>query len=173
MNPDLQEEIKRRLDALPQVVRDAIANIDVQKQMRAVSDNHDLHIDQWASLEKEVMLTLLGIQESQDLPQHIQKAIGVSAEEADNLAKDIGVIVFEPIREELERQLEHPDAKEDTKAAAQAAMLTAGGVVPATPPPAKPTEKAVRAPLSSTYTSREPSSNRSSVNGDPYREPPI
>lgn len=186
MDPELQEAIKQRLAELPEVVRNAISSADVQKQLRAVSDNHKLHIDQWAKLENEVNLTLLGFQEPANLVSNIQKEVGVSAEEAGLLANDINTIVFEPIRQELERALEHPEAQEkkvsDTEAAREQVLaseneappsaIAPSPVVPATPPPEKPTEKAVRAPISSSYTARQLSTERKSTAGDPYREPP-
>jgi hypothetical protein len=183
MDPELQEEMKKRLVALPEVVRDAIASTDVQKQMRTVSDNHRLHIDQWAKLENEVMMTLLGFQDPVKLPQNIQSEVGVTAEVAQSLATDINTIVFEPIRQELERQLAHPEAQEKQVTAEETArtQILAGesaaaqvpAVAPGTPPAPKPTEKAERAPISSSYTSRQPSTERKIVTGDPYREAPL
>jgi len=161
MDPNTQKQLRERFEELPEVVRNAITSADVQKQLRAVSEKHQLHIDQWGKLENEVMLTLLGFQEPAELPANIQNEVSISAEEAQSLAVDINTIVFEPIRQELERQLEHPDAqaKEVTDAeevrdqvlaseASSVAPAPAGGVLPATPPPEKPTEKAVRAPIS-------------------------
>src|SRR4051812_25965376 len=109
MDPETQAQLKERFSALPEVVRNAITSADVQKQLRAVSDTHQLHIDQWGKLENEVMLTLLGSQNPVDLPSNIQSEVGVPSEVAQSLATDTGTIVSEPIREELERQLEHPD----------------------------------------------------------------
>jgi len=182
MDPQLRDEIQKRLSTLPAVVRDAIATIDIEKQLRAVSDNHKLHVDQWAILENEVMLTLLGFQEPVKLPANIQREVGVDAETAESLANDINTIVFEPIRQELERQLEHPEAQEKQLTAEEAARqqilagenaATAPTVAPATPPPPKPTEKAERAPISSAYSARESSSVRKDIANDPYREAPL
>jgi hypothetical protein len=178
-DPEIQAKIKERMAQLPQVVQDAITSADVQKQMRSVSQNHQLHVDQWGILENEVQLTLLGFANSADLPKNLQNELDVSAEEAEKLANDINDIVFEPIRQELERQLEHPDAQEkqvSTTEAAGAEILAGekagSSVVPATPPAPKPTEKAVRTPISSSYTSRQPSTERKDIKGDPYRELP-
>ncbi len=194
MDTDTQEQLlKERFEQLPQVVRDSITSADVQKRLRSVSDGHQLHIDQWAKLENEVMLTLLGFQKAEDLSKNIQYEVGITADIAQALATDINTIVFEPIREELERQLEHPEAKEkevsgeeearqqvlagesaDAAAAAAPDVTTPAipGVMPATPAAPKPTEKAVRTPVSSSYTSRQPSTERKDVKGDPYREMP-
>lgn len=208
MNPDdpeLDKSIQDRFSQLPPVVQDAITSADVQKQLRAVAANHKLHVDQWGKLENEVMLTLLGFDEPGNLEKNLVGQVGVPSEEARDLANDINTIVFEPIRQELERQLAHPEAQEkavsaeevarneaianeaapstdtpsaapagalEIPAAAPAPIVAPPGVLPATPPAPKPTEKAVRAPISSSYTSQQASTARKGVEGDPYRELP-
>jgi hypothetical protein len=200
---NIDTELKEAFAALPKIVQNAITSADVEKQMRAVSDNYKLHLDQWGKLENEVMLTLLGLQDAGDLASNIQNEIGVTAEQAASLAADINKIIFAPIRAELERGLEHPEAKEKEVSGAEAARQTLlaaeepvaaatpqtaevtapvaapttpaaapAAVTPATPPAEKPAEKAVRAPMSSSYLSRQASSERKSVDGDPYRELP-
>ena len=48
--------------------------------MRALADTNKLHIDQWESLENEVMLALLGFQPIQDLEKNIKSEVGVTDE---------------------------------------------------------------------------------------------
>ena len=108
---ELQKELEVRLKELPKVVRDAIRSADIEKRLRSLADTHKLHLDQWGKLENEVMLALLGFQPVEDLQQNIKSEVGTSDEIAAALAADISKGVFEPIRQELERELEHPDAK--------------------------------------------------------------
>ncbi len=196
---NVDDAIKERFKQLPKVVQDAITSANVQKQLQELASGHKLHVDQWSKLENEVMLTLLGFSQTTEMAANLQNEVGVSAEEATGLANDINKIVFEPIRQELERGLSHPEAQEkqvsaeeaaraqimSSEAAASAAVGTetpavptipptnpVTPVLPATPPQPKPTEKAVRAPLSSAYTARQPSTERKSIDGDPYRELP-
>jgi hypothetical protein len=194
---DVKAALQEAFVKLPKVVQDAILSADVEKQMRALAETHKLHVDQWSALENEVMLTLLGLQAITDLQTNLINEVGVPAEEAASLATDISKIVFDPIRQELERELEHPDAKGPTVSAeetartemlaqeaapggGEASVVTpppaqpqAPGVLPATPPAPKPTEKAVRAPVSSSYLAQQASSERKSIEGDPYRELPL
>ena len=167
--------------SLPEVVQNAITSADVAKEMRTLADKHKLHIDQWDALENEVQLALLGFQPIQDLSKNIESEVKVTPEEAVFLANDINTIVFEPIRKELERGLDHPDARaekvNDVESMRQEMLspLPAPSVpvvLPATPPTPPPTEKSVRAPISSSYTAQAPSTERKTVAGDPYREPP-
>ncbi len=172
--------LKERFAQLPKVVQDAIMSADVEKRMRELADTHKLHIDQWQSLENEVMLTLLGAQPIDDLEKNIKNEVKVSVDIAKSLAADISKIVFEPIREELERELEHPDAKtaEVSNVEAARTQILGGGaapaptVLPATPPAAPPMGKIERAPVSESYKAGETSIARKSVHDDPYREPP-
>lgn len=184
MDPEIQREIKNRLEKLPKVVRDAITSADTSANLRKLSETHKLHLDQWEILETQVMLTLLAFQELEDLPINIEKNVGVSHEIAEELAIDISRIIFEPIREELERELDHPDAQVQTQTeveqvTTQALASEAMPVTSTAPPPAPiasipmpPETKAIRAPISEVYKPGEASSVRKDVVNDPYREPP-
>ena len=108
---ELDEKIRVRFKELPKVIQNAITSADVQKELRALADTNKLHLDQWQLLENNVMLTLLGFQPAEEIAQHLKNDLDISLETATSLADDISRIVFQPIREELERELEHPDAK--------------------------------------------------------------
>lgn len=187
-NNELDVKIAERFKQLPKVIQDAITSADVEKRMRELADTQKLHLDQWESLENEVMLALLGFQPIEDLSKNIKSEVGVSEEVAKILTAEISKIVFEPIRGELERQLENPDAQAKTvsaveqagKEALQAeAAPVAAPATPATPvapatPPAPPNEqKAVRAPVSEVYKPGQTSAERKEVHEDPYRETPL
>jgi len=175
---DTQGLLSERFKELPKVVQDAITSTDIEKQLRALADTNKLHLDQWEVLENEVMMTLFGVFPLDELETNIQKHVGVSAGVAKVLRENISRIVFEPIREELERSLDNPQAKEAgmtdvERVGAQAiAAEKAAMVTPATPPSTPPEGKVARAPISEAYKAGEPSTERKSVHDDPYREPP-
>lgn len=183
MNPaadSIDAEIKERFEKLPEVVKSAITSADIEKRLRALADTHKLHVDQWQTLETEVMLTLLGIEKVEEIEHNIGKELGVTSDMAHALAASINQIVFEPIREELERQLEHPAAKEVVLTGVEAARsqalsqgAAAASPAPApTPPSPAPDTTAARAPASGAYKPGEASSVRKEVIDDPYREAP-
>ncbi len=196
---DFKEKLAERFAQLPKVVQDAITSADIEKHLRALADTHKLHLDQWEKLENEVMLALLGFQRSEDLQKNIESEVGVDAATAALLATSISTVVFGPIRQELERQLEHPDAVakattgvEDMRASILAdasehsapapaatapvtptiapAILPAPTVIAATPPAPAPTVKVERAPANPPSYVSGPSHERKTVEGDPYRE---
>ena len=118
---DLQKTLEGRFKELPKIVRDAIRSADVEKRLRELANTHKLHVDQWQKMENEVMLALLGFEPVEDLQQNIKNELVVSDEIAGALAADVSRIVFEPIRQELERELEHPEAKEKEVSGIEAA----------------------------------------------------
>ncbi len=173
---ELQQAMKARFKELPEVVRNSVTSADVEKHLRELADTHKLHLDQWQVLENEVMLTLLGFQKPEDLPANLKKDLEIPDEIARALAADISKIVFEPIRAELERELEDPAAHTegageiDEATREHVAAITPSAVAPATPPPAPPEGKVVRVPISESYAAQEPSHARKIIEGDPYRE---
>lgn len=178
---ELRQLIEERLASLPAVVQRAIASSDIQDHLRGLSTTYKLHLDQWESLEHEVMVTLLGIHPIEELEKNIASEVGVAADIAHVLAQSINEIVFEPIRQELERQLEHPEAQakqvSDVDAArdqtlAGAQSPSAPTVAPATPPAPAIDVKVTRPSESTAYKPGETSAVRAEVHDDPYREPP-
>ena len=182
MEESLEQKLKEGFEKLPKVVQDAITSADIEKRLRALSDAHKLHLDQWGKLENEVMLTFLGLERAEDLTQNIREHVGVSDEIARSLALAISTAVFDPVRGELERELEHPDAQAKTTTALEnvaadvlatstdSARSVAPG--PIAPPATPPETKAVRAPISEAYRKGQASTVRKDVHNDPYREPP-
>lgn len=175
---------EERFGQLPAVLQNAIRNADVEKKLREMARTHNLHVDQWDLLENEVKLALYGFEDVQNLAKNIQSEVGLDETAAAALAQDISVAIFEPIREELERSLSHPEAKAENVdametmrreaiAAAGENLPAAPAVQPATPPAPAPAEKAVREPLSGSYRAAQPSSARTTIEGDPYREPAV
>lgn len=183
-----------RLAQLPPVLQNAIQNTELEKKLRGLADTHQLHLDQWQSLENEVKLALYGFEDVENLSKNIEQEVGVDMATAVALAQDISRVIFEPIREEMERELGHPQAKleavsdmeqmrrqtlalgenkaEIPPAAAvpTPAVTVVPAVQPATPPAPPPAEKAVREPVSGSYHAAQPSTARTTIAGDPYRE---
>ena len=111
---NFEDVMKEHFARLPTSIQNAITSADVEAHLRELAKTHQLHLDQWDLLENEVMLSLLGVQKTTQLKNNIVKEVGVSPEIAAVLATDIAQYVFHPIREELERQLEHPEAQTAT-----------------------------------------------------------
>lgn len=183
--------IQERLSLLPQPVRDAITSMNVQQLLKTLASEKKLHVDQWEILENEVYLALLGFEPAENLENNLKKEVGVDDEMAHELVGAINEKIFEPIREELERELGHPQAKEEEKSAIENvrdAVLTEAKrdgslavsytqstpVAPVVAAPATTTtpETAHKEPASGAYRPGEASVARKDVVDDPYRETP-
>jgi hypothetical protein len=146
---NIKQLIGERIASLPAPVRNAIESAELEQHLRGLAEKHKLHFDQWDSLEQEVMLTLLGVHPIEELEINMVSEVGISLDLARTLATDINSMIFEPIRQELERQLEHPEAREKevsgVEAARQQQLQTstvaepAPTAVPMTSPPATTT----------------------------------
>lgn len=171
---DITEIIQERMKELPAPVQRAIRSASVEARLRTLSDEQRLHIDQWQVLENEVMLTLFGFQPLAELAKNIQESVGVDTQTAQTLAAEIERAIFAPVREELERELEHPEAKDKeltTTEKAREAISVEHATTQPTTPVAPSVPGVVRAPVSEIYKPGEPSVARKGSEGDPYREP--
>lgn len=175
----LNEQLRQRFQQLPVPIQKAITSADVQKQLRELADTNKLHIDQWQLLENDVMLTLLGFQPVEELAKNLKDDLDISQEMSESLAKEVSDIVFQPIRIELEKNLEKPaeqagsqTSQQESSVPPQQQKSAPAVVAPATPPQGAPGKSAVRAPISESYKAGESSSMRKAIHDDPYREPP-
>ena len=182
-----EDTIKQRFSKLPSVVQKVITSSDVEHQLRDLCNSLSLHVDQYQALENEVLIVLMGIDEFRNLPANIQKEVGVTAEQAAEIVKKVNAIVFEPIRAELERELGHPEAKEENideiervrrEAIVEAKKEENGDMPRASAPATAPAPTAPKAPAppplpaSDGYKPGETSASRTIVIDDPYRVPP-
>ncbi len=115
----LQDQLSARFKELPEKVRAAITSADVEAHLRTLSEKHKLHVDQWAVLENEVMLTMLGFQKTADLAKNIAHEVGIQEDAAEALAADVSKVVFEPIREELEHLAPEPEGSDTAQGAVE------------------------------------------------------
>lgn len=142
---ELQDQLSARFKELPEKVRAAITSADVEAHLRTLSEQHKLHVDQWAILENEVMLTMLGFQKTADLAKNIAHEVGIQEDAAEALAADISKVVFEPIRAELEALAPEPEGSDTAQGAVEVRTEPTAEAVAEVP--AAPTPEAVAAPL--------------------------
>lgn len=186
MADETTTQIEEQFAALPQVVQNAILSGHVQEKFQELAKKHQLHYDEWSVIENEIMLTVLGLRSPDDLVNRVVSATNLGREKSVALVEDASDTVFRPIREELERELGHPQARAeklpDVEKVREAVLsqspetkpppVQSVATVPATPPSTPPVDKVTRAPASGAYKPGEASSARADVHDDPYREPP-
>ncbi|MAJ97491.1 hypothetical protein CL644_01205 [bacterium] len=153
---DLQGEniealIEKRFSELPEAVQEAVSDTRVEKKLRELASNYKLHLDQWTLLENEIMLTLLGLEDPENMAKNIAEEVGIAEDVAQKLVDDIAMQVFKPIREKMQTHLDSESLQRETVS------------------PSKNTRKA--SPSDTTaYVIGQKSNERFDVQEDPYRE---
>lgn len=172
----LKELLQKRLAELPVAVQNAIKSVDVPTRLQTLSKTHQLHVDQWQILENEVMLTILGFQPADELAGNIQKQVGLPADIVQTLTDDIGRVIFNPIREELERELGHPQAKEeelsDMEKMQQEALSAVSSEERGTSATQVATPEVSRVPLDTSEAPKPPAPTPAPTPGTPPAPPP-
>lgn len=146
--------IQERFAELPESVQQAVNDASVEKKLRGLAQKYKLHLDQWVLLENEIMLTLLGLEEPQNMAKNVAKEVNIDEDLAQQLVNDIALQVFKPIREQMQGTL-------DRESIQRKSVPTNTG--------AQQVEKRVPSD-SSAYKPGENSNARRDVQEDPYRE---
>src|SRR3989338_2102106 len=140
-NPTIEEQLQERFLALPKSLQDAITSADIDKRLRELSEKQKLHLDQWQKLENEVMLTLMGLEEAENLEENIRKEVALPDEDASALATDIARTIFQPVREELERETDTQEPWEKVAPEDASAKTDDGGQQTTEKPNERPADK--------------------------------
>lgn len=182
-----QEQIKAHFEELPEVVQDAILDSNVPDALRDLYQSSNLHLDKWEILQRIVMSTLIGMSSTNALAETLKSELALDDEATKTLVEGLATKIFQPVRERLERNLGHPQAKDEELtdiekvrqealaaekqgSATPPAPIPETPTVPGTPPPPKPDAKVVRGPASGAYKPGEASHERKGITDDPYRE---
>ena len=147
----MQKEYEKYLIELPEQVQLAVANAKVEEKLRKLAKDYHLHLDKWAILEEEIMLTVVGKKEGSQMSANISAATGVPLPIAQKMVDDIAISIFKPIHKELQ------DVIENKKERAVATLTGADKV-------------AVKPASQSYHDTRLSSSARKEIHNDPYRE---
>lgn len=170
--PTIQEQLAERFESLPKSVQDAVTSADVEKKLRALSQKHKLHLDQWVLLENEIMLTLLGIEEPENMSKNIEREVRVTPEVAQNIVNDIAVLIFAPIRESLQKGI--PSETLARKTTTETVQSDSAGLILPNQELPQSSQNEKRGPTDlngPAYQTGTSSLERKNVQGDPYREP--
>lgn len=188
MESTSQQILIDAFNELPAVVQRAILSSELEEKMRTLAEKHKIHLDKWTLLENEITYALFGITAPEDLPDNIVKHVGLSKEEAVVINNAAVEIIFEPIRKQLQDTIaaEKAGRKVPVVPIEQQKVLDEIGVVaPAHMAQASATKTLTdiikrRIAGGSDAGSPKPVNNAgdstaksTSLDGDPYREPPL
>jgi len=97
----MDKELQTRFDGLPTDIQAAMGSTHVVEKLQALGQKYSLHLDQLGQLETCVTKTMLGIDKTSDFIENIEENLQISTEDAINIATDVNISIFLPIRDSL------------------------------------------------------------------------
>jgi len=90
-------------NVLPDDVQKAIASVAVTKQIQAIGQKHQLHVDTVGALLDETQRVMKGGTHPKDYIRNLTKRLSVQDAKAKEIAVDINEQIFRPVRESLKK----------------------------------------------------------------------
>jgi hypothetical protein len=147
---NIEQQIATRMAELPEDVRNAINDNDLDNKVRAIGQKFNLHIDQIGALSDEVMLAMLGFAPLEGFAGALATNLSLDPVLAQTITAEVNTSIFLSIRESMKNFAEKrsaPPAAQDAAPPAVAGAPTTPAVVglttqviakPTTPPPLSP-----------------------------------
>src|SRR5690348_7507243 len=101
MDETTEQQLKKRLEELPPVVRQAIMSSDFEAKIQSIGAKASLHIDQIGILQDETVLVMIGFADPSEFPNHLIERLHLDSTKAQELTKAVGEQIFLPIRDAM------------------------------------------------------------------------
>ena len=101
MDDETQKIIDDRLNELPEVIRDIILKSNWKDKIRRIVTKNKLHIDQGATIENLVFVTMLGMETPEDFVENAKEYANISEDQALSISSDVEKEIFREIRDKL------------------------------------------------------------------------
>jgi hypothetical protein len=167
-------DLESIIDGLHPVIKGSIRSAHTNEFLQTLVKKYRFSLDKFNALEAIVLMVLTGTITHDEMIETFISELGIERETASLLADDLNHGIFIPIREEIERQLDHPDAK--AKEGTPIEDMTAEILQSVSEQPAVaalPPQDATITPGGTSYHAGTPSTERKDVHNDPYREQPL
>ncbi|MBI2640855.1 MAG: hypothetical protein HYW91_03165, partial [Candidatus Sungbacteria bacterium] len=96
-----QEELTEHYDKLPEILKDAMYSSDIASKMVAVGKKFGLTIEKIGIMAEQTGYIVLGLVRPGEFIQILADALGIGADKASEIAKEINSQVLYPLREAL------------------------------------------------------------------------
>ncbi|MBI4114886.1 MAG: hypothetical protein HY445_03530 [Candidatus Niyogibacteria bacterium] len=96
-------EIQERYRNLPDALREAVFSTEITETLLTLGKKYNLSIEKIGELHTETNYIIFGISHPRDFIRNIQKATGVDALTAKNIAQEVNTLIFANIRDELKK----------------------------------------------------------------------
>lgn len=105
----MDQDTKKKYDSLPKDIKNAIDSNDIFTKVQAIGKKHLLHIDKVDALANAIGSVMLGYVHPDDFVDVVESDVGVNTQEAIQIATEVNVEVFIPIRSSLMKMYAEPE----------------------------------------------------------------
>src|SRR3989344_6758561 len=135
-DPTLEDDIKQVLAEVPPPIRAYFASGKVETVAKDLMKKNQLHIDQGAIVEREIILLLLGLKDPTEFTQALAQEAQLDQQTVNGIVQDVNDQIFVPLREEMQKRGDITQPAKPPEVAKPA--LSSVAPVVTMPPPAPP-----------------------------------
>src|SRR3989338_8306764 len=99
-DPTLENDIKELMKEVPAPIRAFFASGKVEVVAKNLMQKYQLHIDQGAVVEREIILLLLGLKDPAEFTKALAEEAKLDQQTVNGIVQDINTQIFIPLREE-------------------------------------------------------------------------
>ena len=154
-----QPQIEERYEKLPEVLKDAMFSVEIADKIFETGKKFGLIFEKIGNLAEETGYVTLGLLHPQDFVRALEEHLGIKADQASEIAKEINHQIFFPLRAEFKKahniELPAPDFQRSEPLSKKPLPPSTLPPKPATstpPPPLKTTPVEVKAPARAPLT---------------------
>ncbi len=101
------------LNSLPADIKKVVQDSSLPSKIQTIGEKYGLHIDQIGVLDQEIAYVMTGSSHLDDFVERVEDNLNVSTEIAIEIATDVNMEIFLPIRESLANMYESPVYKQN------------------------------------------------------------
>ena len=98
-----KEQVLRKMEKMPQDLREAIFSVDSENVIEAIAKKYGLQIDQAGELADEIGLLMLGVTHPRDFVAKLAKRLGTDSETTRKITEEINSQIFSKVKESLKK----------------------------------------------------------------------
>ncbi|MDP2665558.1 MAG: hypothetical protein Q8P23_02875, partial [bacterium] len=105
-DPTLESDIRELMKDVPPPVRAFFASGKVETIAKSLMLKNQLHLDQGAVVEREIIFLLLGLKSPDEFNQALATEANLNQQTIASIVQDVNTQIFSPLREEMRKGVE-------------------------------------------------------------------
>lgn len=110
MKPDLEKVMQEHISSLPKVIQRLLLGDEWKRWVGDVVKKNNLNLDQASSLEAEIFVFLIGMNNIFDLRKGIQSELNIPVSQVNDIMIDINDMIVEPLKHRLMEATDNGEA---------------------------------------------------------------